>query len=243
MGQESVQNDHRALKDFERGQFGLRPRRIVERFKLSPASGDADEAFLQSEFVAARNGPHTAVLLRGVFEREPETRDARRLGVKERRVLMTGDLAADVRLFEDVHRLQEQRLGESQTGADRRQPGLPRKGVEDRVEIVQRVPDFVDRALLGVSQAAVGGESLLFKKEANLVARVEEVIVARSGLLSSRKDRGAASRVEIADEIFGAALQSLTLFTSGEVLDHEEPVAFVRGELLYRKRDHNRGAY
>src|SRR5262249_32121925 len=117
-----------------------------------------------------------------------------------------------------------------------------RKGVEDRVEIVQRVPDFIDRALLGVSQAAVGSESLFFKKEANLVAGVEEVIVAHAGLLSSRKDRGAASRVEIADEIFGAALQSLTLFTSGEVLDHEEPVAFVRLELLCRKRDHDRGA-
>src|SRR5215813_11724059 len=227
MRQESVQDDQRALRDFERRQFELRPRRIVERFKLRPASGGANEAFLQSELVAARNCPHTTVLLRGVVEREPEPRNAWRFGVKERRVLVACDLAADIRLFEDVHRLQEQRLGVTQIAADRRQRGLPRKGVEDRVEIVQRVPDFIDRALLGVSQADVGSESLFFKKEADLVAGVEEVIVAHAGLLASRKDRGADSRVEIADELFGAAPQSLTLFTAGEVFNYEEPVAFV----------------
>src|SRR5262249_53836049 len=128
--------------------------------------------------------------------------------------------------------------GVTPSAAGRRHPRLPRKDVEDRVEIVQRVPDFIDRALLGVSQAAVGSESLLFKEEANLVAGVEEVIIAHAGLLASRKDRGAASRVEIADELFGAALQSLTLFTAGEVFDHQEPVAFVRGELLRRKSGH-----
>src|SRR5262249_32603125 len=197
----------------------LRPRRIVERFKLRPASDGANEAFLQSELVAARNRPHTTVLLRGVIQREPEPRDTRRFGVKERRVLMACDLAADIRLFEDVHRLQEQRLGVTQIAADRRQPRLPRKGVEDRVEIVQRVTDFIDRALLGVSQGDAGGESLFFKKEADLVAGVEEVIVAHAGLLASRKDRGSSSRVEIADELFGAALQSLTLFTAGEVFN------------------------
>src|SRR6266511_156874 len=106
MRQESVYNDQRALGDFERRQFELQPGRIVERFKLRPASGGANEAFLQSELVAARNGPHTTVFLRGAVERDPEPRDAWRFGVKERRVLMTGDLAADVRLFEDVHRLQ-----------------------------------------------------------------------------------------------------------------------------------------
>src|SRR5215510_13922234 len=227
MRQESVQNDQRPLTDFERRQIELRPRRIVERFKLRPASGGANEAFLQSELVAARNCPHTTVLLRGVIEREPEPSDARRFGVKERRVLMACDLAADVRLFEDVHRLQEQRIGVAQIAADRRQPRLPRKGVEDGVEVVQRMPDFIDRALLGVSQAAVGIESLFFKKVADLVAGVEEVIVAHAGLLASRKDRDAASRVKIADELFGPALQSLTLFAAGEVFNYEEPVVFV----------------
>src|SRR5262245_56472345 len=227
MRQEPVQNDQRALRDFERRHFELRPRRIVERFKLRPASGGANEAFLQSEFVSARNCPHTTVLLRGAVEREPEPRDARGFGVKERRVLMACDLAADIRLFEDVHRLQQQRLGVTQLAADRRQPGLPRKGVEYRVEIVQRVPDFIDRALLGVSQAGVGSESLFFKKEADLVAGVEEVIVAHAGLLASRKDRGAASRAETADELFGAGLPSPTPFTPGAPFNYEEPSVFV----------------
>src|SRR2546428_4881842 len=227
MRQESMQNDQRALRNFERRLRRLRPGGVIERFKFRLASGGADEAFLQSEIVSARNGPNTAVLFRGVFDREPETRDAWRLCVKERRVLMASDLAADIRLFEDVHRLQEQRLDVTQTGADPRHFRLPRKGVEDRVEIVQRMPDFIDRSLLGVSQAPVGSESALFKKEANLVAGVEEIIVTHAGLLARRKDRGAASRVEIADKFFGAPLQSLTLFAAGEVLNYKEPVAFV----------------
>src|SRR5215475_2167521 len=227
MRQESMQNDQRALRNFERRQFELRPRRIVVRFEFRPDSGGADESFLQSKLVAARNRPHTTVLLRGVFDRQPEACDTRRLGVKERRVLMAGDIAADIRLFEDVHRLQEDRLGVTQIGADRRQLRLSRKGVEDRVEVVQRVPDFIDRPLLVVSQAAIGSESVLFKKEADLVAGVEEVIVARSGLLASRKDRGGASRVEIADKLLGSPLQSLTLFAPGEVFNYEEPVAFI----------------
>src|SRR5262245_46684737 len=111
---------------------------------------------------------------------------------------MAGDLASYIRLFENVHRCQKQRLAVTQIGADRRQLRLSRKGVENRIDVVQRVPDFIDRALLGVSQPAVGGESVLFKKEANLVAGVEEVIVAHAGLLASRKDRGHAPWVEIA---------------------------------------------
>src|SRR5262245_44827672 len=227
MRQESVQDDQRPLSDFERRQFELRPGGIVERFKLRPASGGADEAFLQSELVAARNRPHTTVLLRGVIDRDPEPRDARRFGVKERRVLMACDLAADVRLFGEVHRYYEQRLGVTQISAGLRQPRLPRKGVKDRVEIVQRVPDFIDRALLGVSQAGVGSESLFFKKETDLVAGVEEVIVAHAGLLASRKDRGAASRAETADELFGAGLPSPTPFTPGAPFNYEEPSVFV----------------
>src|SRR5262249_31639109 len=100
-------------------------------------------------------------------------------------------------------------------------------GVEDRIEVVQRVPDFVDRPLLGVSQAAAGAESVLFKKETNLVAGVEEVIVACSGLLASRKDRYQALRIEVADKFLDAAPQSLTLFAAGEIFDHQETVAFV----------------
>src|SRR5262249_46523259 len=103
MRQESMQNDQRALRNFKRRLRSLRPEGIVERFKFRPAFGGADEAFLQSELVSARNGPHTAVLFRGVFEREPEPYDAWRLGIKERRVLMASDLAADIRLLEDVH--------------------------------------------------------------------------------------------------------------------------------------------
>src|SRR5262245_45007849 len=101
MREEAVEDDHRASTNFERCLHRLGPRRIVERYKCRAARRGADKAFLQSELVAARNGPHTAVILRGVFEGKPEPGDARRRGVKERSVLVAGDLAADVWLFED----------------------------------------------------------------------------------------------------------------------------------------------
>src|SRR2546428_801983 len=41
-----------------------------------------------------------------VFKCKPQSRDLCRFSVEKRAVLMTSDLAADIRLFEDVHRLQ-----------------------------------------------------------------------------------------------------------------------------------------
>ena len=64
------------------------------------------QSIVQSELVAARNRPQTSVFNRRVFKCKPQSRDLCRFSVEKRAVLMTSDLAADIRLFEDVHRLQ-----------------------------------------------------------------------------------------------------------------------------------------
>ena len=79
--------------------------------------------------VAAGQRPQAAVLERGVLEGEPEAGHRDRLGVEERGVLVAADLAADVGLLEDVHRLQQQRVRRGRGRRPRRPaPGRGRSG-------------------------------------------------------------------------------------------------------------------
>ena len=56
--------------------------------------------------------------------------------------------------------------------------------VKDRIEIVQRVADFIDRKLLALAQFAIRPERFLLKKETDPVARREKVIIARARLFA-----------------------------------------------------------
>ena len=66
---------------------------------------------LDGQAVAARQRPHAAILGRRIVDREPESDDALRFGPQIGVVGVADDFAADARLLEDVHRLQQQRLG------------------------------------------------------------------------------------------------------------------------------------
>jgi len=66
--------------------------------------------------MSARNCPETTVLERSVFKRKPEAGDILRLSVKKRAVLMAGDFAANSRLLEDVHSLEQQRSLDAEVG-------------------------------------------------------------------------------------------------------------------------------
>ena len=57
---------------------------------------------------------------------------------------MTGDFAADVRLLEDVHRLQQERLVNSQIRDEFFDFVPPREFREHWIEIVQRMTNLVD---------------------------------------------------------------------------------------------------
>ena len=62
---------------------------------------------------------------------------------------MTGDFAADARLLEDVHRLQEQRLGDAEIGYQLFDCRRARELIKHRIKVVQRVADLINRLLLG----------------------------------------------------------------------------------------------
>jgi hypothetical protein len=60
---------------------------------------------------------------------------------------MADHLAADSRLLEDVHRLQQQRFCQADRVCDRGQSGIAREPGEHWVEIVKCVTDLVERQL------------------------------------------------------------------------------------------------
>ena len=84
-------------------------------------------------------------------------------------VLVPADLGADPRLLEEVHGLQQQRLGETQGLRQLGQPRLARDAIEDRIEVVQRMADLVQ----GQRHRLVG--RLLLEEEADRATRFLEI--------------------------------------------------------------------
>ena len=213
--QQTVQDDQRALRHLERHQPVARQRRRIERDHLGPVVRPADVAADE----AARSGP---LWPPGAAYRQPfrvvasssanhRPTHARRLGVQEARVLVTADLAADPRLLEDVHRLQQQGLGDAELGHQRGQRRLAREALEDRVEIVQRVADLVDRARLALPQPALSVERLLLEEEADPVAGLEEVAVLGVAVLARREDGRDLGRLEGLQQLGHARAQRVAL--------------------------------
>src|SRR5207245_8765081 len=98
--------------------------------------------------VPAGNYPKAAVLTRSILQGEPQSNHAQRLSEQKSRVLMAGHFAANARLLEDVHRLQQQRFGDVEISYELFDLSGAREPVKSWVEIVQRVADLINRALL-----------------------------------------------------------------------------------------------
>lgn len=148
-------------------------------------------------------------------------------------ILVCGDLAADQRLLEDVHRLQEQRPLDPEARDQLGQPRIAREPREHRVEIVERVADLVDRSLDRLAQRAVRGERVLLEEAPDRVSRAEEVVVGRAGLLVGREHRDGlgAKRVH---QLIGARDQRVTCGGVDEPLEDEEAVALVVVSRVHR---------
>src|SRR5690242_6504756 len=102
--------------------------------------------------VSAGNGPKAAVLNSGIFEREPQTSHLDWLGIEKGAVLMTRNFAANVWLLEDVHRLEQVCVCQSERAGDFFYFWTARELVEYRIEVVQRVTDLIDRLFFRVFQ-------------------------------------------------------------------------------------------
>ena len=82
---------------------------------------------------------------------------------------MTGDFTSNVRLFEDVHGLQQQWFDDPKIRNEPLDGRRSRKPVKDRIEVVERVSDLINRSLLALPQRSVRKKSILFKEKTNLV--------------------------------------------------------------------------
>src|SRR5688500_7680645 len=214
--EQAVEDDERALPDFERDETFGRPRRLVVALEARAAARGAHAARLEPRPVPAGERPEAAVLPGRVFEREPQTRHALRLGVEERGVLVARHLAAYQRLLEDVHGLDEQRPRVAERAGERGDERRAREALEDRVEVVERVADLVYRARLLLDEPPRRVERALLEEEAHLVARVEEIVVAAARLLAGGEDREDFARLESLHELAGAGAQAVALRGVGE---------------------------
>src|SRR5690349_25133568 len=111
--QQTVEQYQRSFRNFEWDECFCRPGTGVKDFKLHAVVLRSSPARLQSGSMSARKCPETAVIDGCIFEGEPKSGDVDWFGVQKSAVLVTGDLAADVGLFEDVHRLQQVRVLET----------------------------------------------------------------------------------------------------------------------------------
>lgn len=73
---------------------------------------------------------------------------------------MRGNAAADLRLLADDHGLQDARVAEAQGAGDCGILLVDGGGGEEGVEVVEVVADFVNGAVFGLGQGAVGVEGV-----------------------------------------------------------------------------------
>jgi hypothetical protein len=100
-----------------------------------------------------------------------------------------------------------------------------REALEDRIEIVQRVADLVDRERLGLAQLAAFVEGFLFEEAADGAAGPEEIVVVLGRLVAGREDRAGLARIEGLDEFLGACPQSCDFAVGFEIRHDREAVA------------------
>ena len=164
-----------------------------------------------------------------VFDREPEADHRFGLGAEVGRILVAHHLAADAGLLEDVHRLQQLRVGEADAIGHRPQRRAARERVEHRVEVVHPMAELVDGARQRHLQGAIGTERAFFKKHADAVRRRLEVGVFGVALVACREHGTGGVRRMLGDERERASAQAVAGIGAREALDHEHAVALVGG--------------
>src|SRR5206468_12154041 len=100
---QTVQYDERPFFYFERNEALFGPRLRLKNFKAHTTFRRSHPTRLQSDSMAGRHCPETAVLNRRVFHRKPEAHDVYGVIVSEGAVLVACDLASDPGLLEVVH--------------------------------------------------------------------------------------------------------------------------------------------
>ena len=113
--------------------------------------------------MASRREGETSVLSGCVLERVPEADGRGRVGVEEDGVLVWWHTAADLGLLADDHGLEHARVFEVEIAGDGGILLVDGGFGEGRVQVVQVVADFVDSAVFGLVQGAVGIEGVWWR--------------------------------------------------------------------------------
>ncbi len=107
-----MQHDKRAAFGFQGDRRGIWPGRRIERCGDQLAAF-VMEALAQRPAMSPSERHQAAVVAIGIVEGDPEARHGRGHGVQVGGVLVPADLTANPGLFEEIHRLQQQRLSEA----------------------------------------------------------------------------------------------------------------------------------
>jgi len=97
------------------------------------------------------------------------------------------DNTADLCVLENIHTLYQQSVRHFQIRRKLLHLRRAREPFKVRIEIVNRMAYFVERMKEVFLEFAVRAESVLFKKEGNAIAGIEEIFVARPFLFGGVK--------------------------------------------------------
>src|SRR5215213_7572548 len=143
--------------------------------------------------------------------------------------------AADAGVLENVHALDYQSLSQFKLGSQLFHLRRPGKSFENRIKVVQRVSDFVERMKEVVFELSVLGECVFFKKERDAVARIQKIFVARALLLRGLKDGRMTLIVKICGQHCRLIYKRVTLGCGIKPFKNEKPVALK----LFKPFTHN----
>ena len=100
-----------------------------------------------------------------------------RLRVNIGRVLMRQDFTTDARRFEDVHRLDDRRILEADTFCNLCQLRRTGELVEHWIQVMHGMAHLVQGVLFPLPEFAIVVERAVLEEKANLVARLDEIVV------------------------------------------------------------------
>jgi hypothetical protein len=92
---------------------------------------------------------------------------------------MARHLSANSRLLEDVHRLKQEWIDHPDVMCHRGEFGRSTERVEDRIEVMHRMSELVERKVWLGAERAVLIEGILFEETTDLLAAREEIVVTR----------------------------------------------------------------
>ena len=98
---------------------------------------------------------------------------------------------------------------------------------------MKRMADLVDGLLFTLPQRAAGQKGILFKKETDFIAGIQEVVIGQTRLFVGRKNRSHAGRIEISNQLCRSISQAITGVFVDKVFEQQETISIVLLKLFF----------